>query len=142
MPPICTGEFMEDMMKRVSMAALLLISGVSVAAAQSTTTTQGTTTNPQAPPVVTKGSEGQAPAASSGPTNNVVNRPGVNNSTAPVAGANSFTENQAKSRIESNGFSDVVNLKKDDNGIWRATAKKDGKSHSVSLDYQGNVVAQ
>lgn len=61
---------------------------------------------------------------------------------APVAGANSFTEGQAKARMESRGYSNVTRLRKDDQGIWRASATKDGQQVSVSLDYQGNVVAQ
>lgn len=63
------------------------------------------------------------------------------NPAAPVPGANSFTEDQAKSRIEDAGFSDVSKLTKDDQGIWRGQATKDGKSTAVALDYQGNVVA-
>ncbi|MDW6026623.1 DUF4142 domain-containing protein [Mesorhizobium sp. BAC0120] len=63
------------------------------------------------------------------------------NPAAPVPGANSFTEDQAKSRIQDAGFSDVSKLTKDDKGIWRGQATKDGKSTTVSLDYQGNVVA-
>ena len=65
-----------------------------------------------------------------------------NDDRAPVAGANSFTERQAKSRIESAGFSQVTNLRKDDQGIWRANAMRDGKQASVSLDFRGNVVPQ
>ena len=65
-----------------------------------------------------------------------------NDDNAPVAGANSFTEGQAKSRIESAGFSQVTNLRKDDQGIWRANAMRDGKQVSVSLDFRGNVVTQ
>lgn len=61
---------------------------------------------------------------------------------APVAGANSFTESQAKARIEANGFTNVSGLKKDDQSIWRGTASKDGKQVSVALDYQGNVVGE
>lgn len=61
---------------------------------------------------------------------------------APLPGANSFTEAQAKSRIEQNGFSGVTSLRKDDQGIWRAMAMKDGKSVTVSLDYRGNIVTQ
>ena len=38
------------------------------------------------------------------------------------------------------GFANVSDLKKDDNGVWRGHAMKDGKSVEVSLDYQGNVV--
>lgn len=68
--------------------------------------------------------------------------PAVNtehNPGAPVAGKNSFTEAQAKSRIEDAGYADVTGLKLDDQGVWRATAKKDGADASVSLDFQGNV---
>jgi len=68
--------------------------------------------------------------------------PAVNtehNPGAPVAGKNSFTEEQAKSRIEDAGYTDVAGLKLDDQGVWRATAKKDGKDAKVSLDFQGNV---
>ncbi|ESX94189.1 DUF4142 domain-containing protein [Mesorhizobium sp. M0761] len=63
------------------------------------------------------------------------------NSAAPVPGANSFTEDQAKSRIQDAGFSGVSKLTKDDQGIWRGQATKDGKTTTVALDYQGNVVA-
>ncbi len=59
---------------------------------------------------------------------------------APVAGKNSFTEAQAKSRMEDAGYNDVSGLKLDDQGVWRAMATKDGKQAKVSLDFQGNVV--
>ena len=58
---------------------------------------------------------------------------------APVAGKNSFTEDQAKSRITDAGYSNVSGLKLDDQGVWRGTAMKDGKQANVSLDFQGNV---
>ena len=38
------------------------------------------------------------------------------------------------------GFANVSDLKKDDNGVWRGRAMKDGKTVDVSVDYQGNVV--
>ena len=81
----------------------------------------------------------QNPPAQSGPNNNAVNSSGQNNSNAPVAGRNSFTEGQAKSKIEEAGYSNVGDLKKDDNGVWRGKASKDGSSTDVSLDFQGNV---
>ena len=81
----------------------------------------------------------QTPPAQSGPGNNAVNSSGQNNSNAPVAGRNSFTEGQAKSKIEGAGFSNVTELKKDDNGVWRGKASKGGTSSSVSVDFQGNV---
>jgi hypothetical protein len=83
----------------------------------------------------------QDPPAQSGPGNKAVNSSGQNNSNAPVAGRNSFTEGQAKSKIEEAGFSNVSGLAKDDNGIWRGKANKGGSSTNVSLDFQGNVNA-
>ena len=63
------------------------------------------------------------------------------NPAAPVAGANSFTEGQAKSRIEAAGYTDISGLMKDKDGIWRGKASKGGTMMTVSLDYQGNVTA-
>jgi hypothetical protein len=63
-----------------------------------------------------------------------------NNPGAPAAGANSFTEDQAKARIEERGYTNVSELKKDEKGIWQGTAETGGKKVQVSLDFQGNVV--
>jgi hypothetical protein len=86
--------------------------------------------------------QSQNPPANNGPQNSAINSSDSSNrqATAPAAGRNSFTEGEAKSRIEKMGFSNVSNLKKDDNGVWRGRATKDGKTVDVSLDYQGNVV--
>jgi hypothetical protein len=83
----------------------------------------------------------QNPPAQSGPNNNAVNSSGQNNSAAPVAGRNSFTEGQAKSKIEDAGYTNVTELKKDDNGVWRGKASKSGSATAVSVDFQGNVNA-
>ena len=81
----------------------------------------------------------QTPPAQPGPNNNPVNSSGQNNSNAPVAGRNSFTEGQAKSKIEEAGYTNVSALQKDDNGVWRGKASKGGSSTDVSVDFQGNV---
>jgi len=83
----------------------------------------------------------QTPPAASGPNNNAVNSPDQKNSNRPVAGANSFTEGQARSRIEEAGYANVSELKKDDNGVWRGKATKGGATTGVSIDFQGNVNA-
>ncbi len=64
------------------------------------------------------------------------------NGQPPVAGANSFTEGQARSRIEGAGYSDITGLTKDDQGVWRGRAMRQGRQVSVALDYQGNITAQ
>lgn len=94
------------------------------------------------PPAPNANRAAEAPAAS-GPGNPAVKTTEGNNpnATAPVAGANSFTEGEAKSRIESRGFTNVTALKKDDQGIWRAKAQRQGKTVDVALDFQGNVYA-
>jgi hypothetical protein len=71
-----------------------------------------------------------------------VKSPSATNPAAPVPGANSFTEGQAKSKIEANGYTNVSGLKKDDNGVWIGSATKGGQKVNVKLDFQGNVVTQ
>jgi hypothetical protein len=67
---------------------------------------------------------------------------GTRTATDAAAGANSFTEGQARSRIEAAGFSGVDDLKKDDQGIWRGRAMRNGQQVSVGLDFQGNVTTR
>ena len=85
---------------------------------------------------------GTKPARQRRANNKAINSKNGNNPGAPVAGANSFTEGQARSRIESKGYTNVSGLKKDDKGVWRGPAMRDGKSVNVSLDFEGNIVAQ
>jgi hypothetical protein len=63
-------------------------------------------------------------ASSSTPT-----KPATLRSSAPAA----LTESQAKARIEAKGFTNVSQLKKDAQGVWNATAMKDGRSVELSL---------
>ncbi|MBB2671419.1 UNVERIFIED_ORG: hypothetical protein GGE44_000970 [Rhizobium esperanzae] len=83
-----------------------------------------------------------APATTSDGKTPAIATPDSTNPTAPVEGANSFTEGQAKDRIEKGGYTDVKDLKKDDKGIWMASGMKDGKAVMIALDYQGNIVAK
>ena|ERR1700712_4852295 len=78
--------------------------------------------------------------ATSGDSNQAVATTSAN-APAPAKGANSFSMGEAQSRIEKNGFANVSDLAKDNDGIWRGTAQKDGKGASVWLDYKGNVGA-
>jgi len=81
-------------------------------------------------------------AAQTTPSSPPATAPKSNDANAPVPGANSFTEAQAKDRMEKAGFTQVGDLKKDDQGIWRASAKQGDKQVTVTVDFRGNVVAQ
>jgi len=65
-----------------------------------------------------------------------------NTAAAPVAGKNSFTESQARKRLQKHGYHQVSALALDDSQVWRGTATKAGKKVDVSVDYQGNISAQ
>jgi hypothetical protein len=129
-------------------AASLLTGGITLAQ-----TTQGTrpagpapsTATPAAPPSpgVPGSSAATMPrdsgaAAASGNSNQAVATTSAN-APAPAKGANSFTMGEAKSRIEKTGFSNVTDLAKDGDGVWRGKAQKAGTTTNVWLDYKGNV---
>ncbi|MGI4796985.1 MAG: hypothetical protein ACRYG8_23630 [Janthinobacterium lividum] len=93
-----------------------------------------------------------APSQATGQVNTAVNPAGneassVNASgtiqTVPMqelaAGANSFTEGQARARIESAGFTHVTGLAKDAGGVWRGHGDKEGRTFDVGFDYKGQL---
>ncbi len=72
----------------------------------------------------------------------VANPKDVNKTTAaPVAGKNSFTQDQVLKRLNDNGYSGVTSLSKDDQSIWHAKATKAGQPVNVAVDYQGNITS-
>ena len=113
-------------MKVIPLAtAACLFTGIAVA--QQATTTRNSTA---APPSATT-SQSHNPA--------VATTTNANDSAAPAKGSNSFTEGQAKDRIAQRGYTNVADLKKDDNGVWHGTAQHGGSPVQVWLDYKGNV---
>jgi putative membrane protein len=48
---------------------------------------------------------------------------------------------QAQTRLKDNGFTDVSELVKDTDSVWRGHAMKDGKTVAVAVDYKGNITA-
>ncbi len=140
-------------MKTTSFAlAATLLAGTALA--QSTTTrptpgasAPGATSNAPMPGV--NSSTGTTPstgvvdrntgtAAASGDRNQAVTTTTAN-APQPARGSNSFTQGEARRRLESAGFQNVNNLRKDDGGVWRGTGTKDGQSAQVWLDYKGNT---
>ncbi|MDQ2859700.1 MAG: PepSY domain-containing protein [Pseudomonadota bacterium] len=75
---------------------------------------------------------------SNGAINADQNRP----ATAPAAGNNSFTEEQAKGHLANAGYTNITAMTQDAQGVWHGQAMKDGKATPVSVDYQGSVTAQ
>ena len=123
-------------------SAALLLSTVCAGPILAQTTTPP---SPATPPTST-----MAPAATTGATTttpppampSAVTTSGPNTTTAaPLAGANSFTMAQAQTRLKDNGFTEVSELVKDTNSVWRGHAMKDGKTVAVAVDYQGNITA-
>lgn len=77
-------------------------------------------------------------AAASGDTNQAVATT-HQSADMPARGANSFTEGEARNRIESKGYSNISGLSKNNDGIWEGKADKAGHQVTVWLDYKGNV---
>ncbi len=84
--------------------------------------------------------QGTVPSANDKPSTPAVATSSTPTPASPAAGSNSFTMSQAQSRIAAAGYTNVSGLTKDDKGVWRGTATRNGMSADVSLDYQGNVL--
>ena len=120
---------------RLGMAALAIACTASLAAAQ-------TTAPAETPPDGAKTAPSMTPADGAKPTPSATTTEAESTQKPPLPGANSFTEGQARERITKAGFEDVQQLKKDDQGVWRGSAKKSGQQVGVALDYRGNIVQQ
>lgn len=82
------------------------------------------------------------PAPQSGTSSNPNAAPNRSGNTGLQPGANSFTEGQARQRIQDRGYTDVGQLHKDQHSIWQAEAMKEGRRVRVGLDFRGNVVEE
>lgn len=76
------------------------------------------------------------------PQNDAINTDANTGDTAQSAGSNSFTEGQARGHIVDAGYTDVAGLTKTPEGLWTASAKKDGKTMQVSVDFKGAISAK
>jgi peptidoglycan hydrolase-like protein with peptidoglycan-binding domain len=57
-----------------------------------------------------------------------------------MADGSKMSEADARKMIESQGYSKVKDLYRDDSAVWRGVATKDGKSSEVAIDAKGQVV--
>lgn len=92
-------------------------------------------------PAEADNTKGPVVAASETPRNEAVDTTPTSGDAGPTAGANSFTEAQARSAIEGAGYTAVGPLTQDANGVWMGKATKAGKEAAVSVDYKGAVTA-
>jgi hypothetical protein len=77
--------------------------------------------------------------ADSGSHNPAIKDTTAHTTAVAAKGRNSFTELQARGRIENAGYASVSKLTKNKNGVWQGMATKDGSKVNVALDYKGNV---
>lgn len=120
----------------------LLVTGVIMALGTGLAIGQTTAPAPGAPGVAPNAGPNTAPNTAPMPTQRPNQAVQGQPSSGPLPGANSFTEAQARERIQNSGFGNVTGLRKDDNGIWRGIATRNGAQVPVALDYQGNVFQQ
>jgi hypothetical protein len=121
---------MRSLLIGVSAATLMLLAGCNQNAAQDTPAAA------DAPAANAPAAEAPAANADSNEAVDTTNNPEPG---APAAGANSFTEDQAMSRLTDSGYSNVTGLQKGDDGVWHGKAQKGGQTMDVTVDYQGNV---
>src|SRR4051812_6877294 len=121
---------------KASTTTLALIGSLLASASMAQTTTSPA--RPAPPSTAASPSTGAAPGtgvvdrntgptAASGDRNQAVATTNAN-APQPAKGANSFTEGEARRRIESNGYAEVTGLQKDSDGVWHGTAKKGGNT--------------
>jgi len=109
------------------------VSSIAIAAGLLLMATQDAKAQDQSPP----------PAASSEAPANAAMKSPNDTASAPLAkGHNSFTKSEALSRIKKAGYSQVTGLTLDADGLWQASAMRDGQPVKVALDYKGDVAAQ
>jgi hypothetical protein len=66
--------------------------------------------------------------------------PAATTETGRAARGNLFTEDQARVHLARLGYTNISGLAKDENGAWRGSAMKDGKSIAVAVDVKGAIL--
>jgi hypothetical protein len=143
----------EDTMQRslwrqgIRAAGLALQLGAAPAFAQSTpaTTPSSPAVTTPPPPAANPPSGGPNSLPPSEPANAIGSgNPGAASGPGASAlsnGANSFTEAQARDRLRKHGYAQVSALTKDQDGVWRGSAFRNGHQVHVGLDYKGNILS-
>jgi len=106
---------------------------------QGSSTAAGTDAARPATPAITGQSDGSGGNRSPGSAAAPPIQADAADKAQPVPGANSFTPEEARRRIERHGFNQISELHKDSDGVWRGHAMKAGQRVGIWLDYKGNV---
>jgi hypothetical protein len=101
-------------------------------------------TTPSTPPVTTPPPPAVHPPTggpNTPPTSEPANAIETGDGTAGTLsrGANSFTQAQARNRLQQHGYRQVSALTKDRDGVWHGSAVRNGRQVQVGLDYKGNI---
>lgn len=132
-------------MQRILMAGFALAlaavpamaqTGQSGAAGRGGSDTQSTSPNMQAP----TGAGATNPGATS--PSAATTGAAQQNTATPSAGMSAVTEAQARSKLESQGYTNVTGLMMGTDGMWHGKAMRGSASVNVGLDGKGNVVAR
>ncbi len=125
------------------MRALMIGIAATLVAGAAVAQTAGTSPTAQTPSTATPPAATSAPGSNAaGGNNNQAVATTHANAATPAKGKNSFTMAQARKRLESNGFTNISGLAKDNDGVWRGHGQKSGNPTDVWLDYKGNVGPQ
>jgi|GEM_PF-1166980 len=65
----------------------------------------------------------------------------VVDASALESGANSFTEGQARARLEEAGFTNLQDLRLDEAGFWRGRGTQGGTATDVAMDFRGRIAS-
>lgn len=79
------------------------------------------------------------PAAAQSPVAPATGNAGPETRQGPLAGANTFSEQAIRGRLEGAGFTRVMGLQLDQQGIWRATAMRNKAMVPVAIDYRMEI---
>ena len=122
-------------LRALRVAGLALQFGAASAFAQSTPPTTPSTplvTSPP-PPAVPPPTGGPNSLPAGEPANVIAKGDGLSK------GASPFTEAEARSRLQQNGYRQVSALTRDQDGVWRGSATRGGRQVQVGLDHKGNI---
>ena len=129
-------------MMRLALVALATLSLVACSKADKANPADAAASDSAAPASTAATDAGAPQADANAGGNAAIKTPHEENAGPPAAGANSFTEGQARGHIENSGYTNVTDLSKDSSGLWHAKAMKGGQSVAVSLDFKGNIVTK